>query len=158
MLPRTTETINQLEVDFIALQEVDNFTMRHPVDQTLYIGGYDKMQLFQYFHFEKMKILKMVAMEYPYYRNNRIGVNGSQQSNQAKQIVQWMSDNIISTSKDPYVILMTGDYNTIQSNDAIKNVMLSLFDDISLVDDVCRKIIDPFIINGYTFDSLNPSK
>ncbi|CAF3479981.1 unnamed protein product [Rotaria sp. Silwood1] len=54
-LTENTETINQLEVDRIALQEVDNFTIHHPIDQTLYIAQYNKIQSFQYFHFEKMR-------------------------------------------------------------------------------------------------------
>ncbi|CAF2897125.1 unnamed protein product [Rotaria sp. Silwood2] len=212
-LTETAETINQLGVDIIALQEVDNFTSRHPIDQTLYIAQYNKIQSFQYFHFEKMRNFQnggygisilskqisikrlltyhynnttaeqctiqkegdycqgFILIEIPFkYQDNidlsiyfgtthlGIGLNGSQQFNEAKQIVQWMSDNIINISKNPYIILMTGDYNTIPSDDAIKNVILSLFDDLWSVNDICRKVIDPFNINGYTFDSLHPSK
>ncbi|CAF0977452.1 unnamed protein product [Rotaria sp. Silwood1] len=189
-LIENTETINQLEVDRIALQEVDNFTIRHPIDQTLYIVQYNKIQTFQYFHFEKMRNFQndgygisilskqtLIKRLLTYHYNNTtaeqytidlsiyfgtthlgIGLNGSQQFNEAKQIVQWMSDNIIDASKNPYVILMTGDYNTIPSEDAIKNIKLSLFDDLWIVNDICQKIIDPLNINGYTFDSLHLSK
>ncbi|CAF0917673.1 unnamed protein product [Adineta steineri] len=212
-LTETAETIRRLEVDIIALQEVDNITIRHPIDQTTYIAQYNKKQPFQYFHFEKMRNFQnggygisilsketsikrvltyhynnttaeqctvqkegdycqgFILFEIPFkYQDNTnlsiyfgtthlgIGLNGLQQLNEAKQIVQWMTDNIINVSTNPYIILMTGDYNTIPSDDSIKNVMLSLFDDLWTAEDICQKIIDPSNINGYTFDALNPSK
>jgi endonuclease/exonuclease/phosphatase family metal-dependent hydrolase len=207
----TAETIKQLEFDIIALQEVDNFTIRHPVDQTTYIAQYNKKQPFHFFHFEKMRnfqnggygisilskqasikrILKyhynntlpeqcvvqkdgdycqgLTVIEIPFQYQNisdlsiyfgtthlGIGLNGSQQLNEAKQIVRWMSDNIISVSTNPYIILMTGDYNSIPSADTIRNIMTSLFRDLWTADDVCKKNVDPSNINGYTFDSLHP--
>lgn len=212
-LSETAETINQFQVDYIALQEVDNFTIRHPVDQTLYIAQYNKTNAFQYYHFEKMRnfqnggygisILSKqsnVKRILNYHYNNTIpeqctipqdgdycqgfilieipfnyksiynlsiyfgtthlgiGLNGKQQLNEAKQIVQWMSKNIINNTKTPYIIIMTGDYNAIPSDDTIKTTMLSLFNDLWIQDDICRKIIDPTNLNGYTYDSLNPSK
>ena len=212
-LTETAEAINQLKVDIIALQEVDNVTIRHPVDQTSYIAEYNKKQTFQYSHFEKMRnfqnggygisilskqapikrlltyhynnttaeqcaiqkdgdycqgfILIEIPFKYQdindlsiYFGTTHLGIslNGLQQLNEAKQIVQWMSDNIVNVNKNPYVILMTGDYNTIPSDDSIKNVMLSLFNDLWIANDVCQQIIDPSNINGYTFDSLHPSK
>jgi endonuclease/exonuclease/phosphatase family metal-dependent hydrolase len=209
----TAETIKKLGFDVIALQEVDNFTIRHPADQTTYIAQYNKEQPFRFYHFEKMRnfqnggygisilskqasikrVLKyhysnttaeqcavqkegdycqgLTLVEIPFKYQNisnlsiyfgtthlGIGLNGLQQFNEAKQIVKWMSDNIISVSKNPYIILMTGDYNSIPSDDAIRNIMLSLFRDLWTENDVCKKIVDPTNVNGYTFDSLNPSK
>ncbi|UJR32827.1 hypothetical protein I4U23_020289 [Adineta vaga] len=87
-----------------------------------------------------------------------IGLNGLQQLTEAKQIVQWMKENIIHVSQNPYIILMTGDFNTIPTDDSIKNVMLSLFTDLWTADDICQKIIDPSNVNGYTFDAVNPMK
>ncbi|CAF1529728.1 unnamed protein product, partial [Rotaria sordida] len=168
-LTETAETINQLDVDIIALQEVDNFTDRHLIDQTLYIAQYNKIQSFEYFHFEKMRnfqnggygisiLSKQTSIKrlFTYHYNNTtaeqcvipkegdycqgfilieipfkyqdnidlsiyfgtthlgIGLNGLQQFNEVKQIVQWMSDNIININS---------------SN-----------------------------MNGYTFESLRPSK
>lgn len=209
----TAETIKELGVDIIALQEVDNSTTRHPVDQTTYIAQYNKVQPFEFFHFEKMrnfqnggygisilskqKVIKrlltyhynnttpeqcvvqkdgdycqgLTLIEIPYKYENisnlsiyfgtthlGIGLNNSQQLNEAKQIVQWMTDNIIKVSRNPYIILMTGDYNSIPTDDTISKVMRSLFLDLWIENDICKKIIDPSNVNGYTFDSLNPSK
>jgi endonuclease/exonuclease/phosphatase family metal-dependent hydrolase len=69
-----------------------------------------------------------------------------------------MSDNIISVTRNPYIILMTGNYNSIPTDDTIKNIMLSLFHDLWTADDLCKQIVDPSNVNGYTFDSLHPSK
>jgi endonuclease/exonuclease/phosphatase family metal-dependent hydrolase len=209
----TAETIKQLGFDIIALQEVDNFTMRHPVDQTTYIAHYNQEQPFQFSHFEKMRNFQnggygisifskhasikrvlthhysnstpeqcavqkdgdycqgLTLIEIPFQYENisnlsiyfgtthlGIGLNGSQQFNEAKQIVQWISDSITSVSRNPYIILMTGDYNSIPSDDTIRNVMLSLFHDLWTADDICKKIVDPSNVNGYTFDSLHPLK
>ena len=209
----TAETIKQLGFDIIALQEVDNGTIRHPVDQTTYIAHYNQEQPFQYFHFEKMRNFEnggygisilskqasikrvltyhysnstaeqcavqkegdycqgLTLIEIPMKHQNitdlsiyfgtthlGIGLDGLQQYNEAKQIVRWMGENIISVTRNPFIILMTGDYNSIPSDDTIKNAMLSLFRDLWTANDVCKKIVDPSNVNGYTFDSLNPSK
>jgi endonuclease/exonuclease/phosphatase family metal-dependent hydrolase len=212
-LTETAEAIKQLNVDFIALQEVDNMTTRHPVDQTTYIARYNEQQPFQFYHFEKMRDfqnggygISILAREaavkrvFTYHYNSTtpeqclvpkdgdycqgfvlfempfklrdsteysvyfgtthlgIGLSGMQQLTEAKQIVQWTKENIVEVSQTPYIILMTGDFNTIPSDASIKDVMLSLFEDLWMADDVCRKIVDPSNVNGYTFDALNPSK
>lgn len=209
----TAEAIKQLNIDFIAIQEVDNLTDRHPIDQTKYIAQYNRNQPFQFYHFEKMRNFQnggygigilskqqtvkrvltyhynhttpercldqkdgdycqgliMLEISHPI-RNFRnlsiyfgtthlgIGLNGSQQLNEAKQIVQWISDNIIGVTKTPYIILMTGDYNSIPTDETIENIMRSLFLDLWLEKSICQQIVDPTNIDGYTFDSLYPSK
>jgi endonuclease/exonuclease/phosphatase family metal-dependent hydrolase len=60
-LTATAETIKQLEFDIIALQEVDK-----------YIAHYNQEQPFQFFHFEKCVIFKMVVMEYRFYQNKHL--------------------------------------------------------------------------------------
>lgn len=209
----TSEAIKQLNIDFIAMQEVDNLTDRHPIDQTTYIAQYNKNQPFEFYHFEKMRnfqnggygiailskqpmikrvltyhynhttpercldqkdgdycqglILLEIAHPIRNFRNLSIyfgtthlgiGLNGSQQLNEAKQIIQWISDKIVGVTKTPYVILMTGDYNSIPTDETIANVMRSLFSDLWLEKNICRQIVDPANVDGYTFDSLHPSK
>ena len=209
----TAEAIKQIGFDIIALQEVDNGTDRHPVDQTTYLAQYNHQNPFQFSHFEKMRNFEnggygisilskrtsikrvltyhyndstpeqcvvqkegdycqgLILMEIPMKVQNTtdlsiyfgtthlgIGLDGLQQFNEAKAIVRWMSEKIINTTRNPYIILMTGDYNSIPSDDAVKNGMLTLFQDLWLEDDLCKKIVDPSNVNGYTFDSLHPSK
>lgn len=209
----TANEIQQLNVDFIAMQEVDNLTIRHPADQTTFIAEFNKKQPFEFYHFEKMRNFQnggygiailskqptikriltyhynhttpeqcldqkdgdycqgliMLEISHPirnfhnlsiYFGTTHLGIglNGSQQLNEAKQIVQWVSNNIIGMTKTPYIILMTGDYNSIPTDETIEQVMRSLFSDLWLEKDFCRQIVDPTNVNGYTFDSLHPSK
>ena len=212
-LSETARTINALGVDIIALQEVDNFTTRHPVDQTSFIVHYDPQRLFQYSHFEKMRdfqnggygisilsrhtsiartltyhysnttagrcalptegdycqglVLVEIPWSYPgvsdlsvYFGTTHfgIGLNDTQQLNEAKQLVKWITETIISVRRSPYLILMTGDYNSIPTDEAIRSVMHSLFDDLWTPEGTCERIIDPDNRDGDTFDSLRPSK
>ncbi|CAF3704960.1 unnamed protein product, partial [Rotaria sordida] len=141
-LTETAETINQLDVDIIALQEFHFEEMRNFQN-----GGYGisilskqtSIKRLLTYHYnnttaEQCVIPKegdycqgFILIEIPFkYQDNidlsiyfgtthlGIGLNGLQQFNEVKQIVQWMSDNIININS---------------SN-----------------------------MNGYTFESLRPSK
>ena len=209
----TAEAIKQIGFDIIALQEVDNGTDRHPVDQTTYLAQYNQQDPFRFYHFEKMRNFEnggygisilskqtsikrvlthhyrnsspeqclvqkegdycqgLILIEIPVKVQNTtnisiyfgtthlgIGLDGLQQFNEAKEIVQWMSEQIINITRNPYIILMTGDYNSIPSDDTINKAMLSLFRDLWMEDEPCKKVVDPSNVNGYTFDSLHPSK
>ena len=212
-LSETARTISGLGVDIVALQEVDNVTVRHPVDQTSYIAHYDAQRPFEYSHFERMRnfqnggygisilskqasiartltyhysnttaeqcvtptegdycqglILVEIPWTYPgvsdlsvYFGTTHfgIGLKDTQQLNEAKQLVTWITETIVSVRRSPFLILMTGDYNSVPTDESIQSVMRSLFDDLWAADSTCKIIIDPDNRDGDTFDSLHPSK
>lgn len=212
-LSETARTISVLDVDIIALQEVDNITTRHPVDQTSYIAHYDAQRPFEYSHFERMRnfqnggygvsilskqasiartltyhysnttaeqcvtptegdfcqglILVEIPWTYPgvtdlsiYFGTTHLGIGlkDTQQLNEAKQLVRWITETIVSVRRSPYLILMTGDYNSVPTDESILSVMRSLFDDVWTANSTCKISIDPDNRNGDTFDSLHPSK
>jgi endonuclease/exonuclease/phosphatase family metal-dependent hydrolase len=212
-ITETARTIDQLDVDFIALQEVDNLTIRHDIDQTLFIAQYNVERPFQFFHFEKMRNFQnggygiailskqasikrlmtyhygnttpeqcatqtegdycqgLIMLEIPFKTNDHtdltiffgtthlgIGLNGTQQLNETKQLLSWIVDKIVNMTNKPFAILMTGDYNSIPTDDPIQLGMVTLFNDLWATGSICEKKIDPNNINGYTFDSLHPSK
>jgi hypothetical protein len=190
----TAETIKQLGFDIIALQEVDNFTMRHSVDQITYIAHYNQEQPFQFSHFEKMRNFEnggygisifsrhasikhvlthhysnstpeqcavqkegdycqgLALIEIPFrYENTSdlsiyfgtnhygIGLNGSQQFNEAKQIVQWISDTIINVSRNPYGYFHG--LSTTKKHKVFKNFLILGFVELSLLIILIKKIL-----------------
>ncbi|CAF4215416.1 unnamed protein product, partial [Adineta steineri] len=96
-LTETAETIRRLEVDIIALQEVDNITIRHSIDQTTYIAQYNKKQPFQYFHFEKMRN----------FQNGGYGISILSKETSIKRLLTYHYNN---TTAEQCTVQKEGDY------------------------------------------------